>query len=350
MQLNEYDPWGGVSRSEGSIDPDTRFTGQKLDAETGLYYYGGRYYDAEISRFVSADPFVTQPSNPQNLDRYSYVTNNPQNYIDPSGYEGEATGGETSAGSYAIPLYGWVKFFMDLFSSEPKHDHRPKRTKSVADAKHQPKVTIENGGQGGLKNVLVYDSQGSCGGDDYPGCGSGGLGLTFVQALGSDRPVNKVKKGIGPKNILFGVGFSAIALTGIEGSFGIVFNPGLFGGKFDIGVFSSVGAGSGLNLSADAFAGYVEGPSLDAVRGLTVNLNTSAGSTLGVSGTMFTDPQTGQIVGGTLGPSWGLPQLPFGVSLTASQTGVISGREILSRIWPTVREIIGNIPITQPGY
>ena len=38
---NEYDPWGGVSRSEGSIDPDARFTGQKLDAETGLYYYGG---------------------------------------------------------------------------------------------------------------------------------------------------------------------------------------------------------------------------------------------------------------------------------------------------------------------
>jgi RHS repeat-associated protein len=86
VQLIEYDPWGAVSRSEGILDPDTRFTGQKLDPETGLYYYGGRYYDAEIGRFISADPFVQTPFDPQNLNRYSYVINNPQNYIDPDGY------------------------------------------------------------------------------------------------------------------------------------------------------------------------------------------------------------------------------------------------------------------------
>ena len=92
-QLNEYDPWGGVSRSEGATpgtpatcDPTHRFTGQELDAETGLYYYGGRYYDPEISRFISADPFVPRPGNPQTLNRYSYTLNNPVRYIDPSGY------------------------------------------------------------------------------------------------------------------------------------------------------------------------------------------------------------------------------------------------------------------------
>ncbi len=86
VQLNEYDPWGSVSRTEGTIDPTHRFTGQKLDPESGLYYYGGRYYDAETGRFVSADPFVQTPLDPQNLNRYSYVVNNPQNYIDPDGY------------------------------------------------------------------------------------------------------------------------------------------------------------------------------------------------------------------------------------------------------------------------
>jgi RHS repeat-associated protein len=89
VQLNEYGPWGEVSRSEVStppVDPDQRFTGQKLDPETGLYYYGGRYYDAEIGRFISPDPFVQTPFDPQNLNRYTYVLNNPQNYIDPSGY------------------------------------------------------------------------------------------------------------------------------------------------------------------------------------------------------------------------------------------------------------------------
>jgi RHS repeat-associated protein len=86
VQRNEYDPWGTVSKAVGNYDPTHRFNGKELDPETGLYYYGGRYYDPEISRFISPDPFVPQPGNPQALNRYSYTINNPQKYIDPSGY------------------------------------------------------------------------------------------------------------------------------------------------------------------------------------------------------------------------------------------------------------------------
>lgn len=86
VQLNEYEPWGGVSRSEGTIDPTHRFTGQELDPETGLYYYGGRYFDAEIGRFISPDPYVQAPDEPQNLNRYSYTLNNPVNLTDPTGH------------------------------------------------------------------------------------------------------------------------------------------------------------------------------------------------------------------------------------------------------------------------
>jgi RHS repeat-associated protein len=84
-QLTEYDPWGAVSNQNGNCDPTHRFTGKELDPETGLYYYGGRYYDPILARFVSPDPFVSDPD-PQNLNRYSYVLNNPINFIDPSGY------------------------------------------------------------------------------------------------------------------------------------------------------------------------------------------------------------------------------------------------------------------------
>jgi RHS repeat-associated protein len=52
---------------------------------TGLYYYGARYYDPTIGRFVSADTVVPSASNPQTLNRYSYCLNNPLRYIDPSG-------------------------------------------------------------------------------------------------------------------------------------------------------------------------------------------------------------------------------------------------------------------------
>ena len=68
-----------------TCDPTHRFTGQELDPESGLYYYGGRYYDQEISRFISPDPYVQEPDDPQNLNRYTYVLNNPQGYVDPNG-------------------------------------------------------------------------------------------------------------------------------------------------------------------------------------------------------------------------------------------------------------------------
>ncbi|MBI4488710.1 MAG: hypothetical protein HY694_06460, partial [Deltaproteobacteria bacterium] len=86
-QTVEYDPWGKVSRDEGIGDSVRRFTGKQLDPESGLYYYGGRYYDPELGRFISPDPFVSEPGNPQILNRYSYVGNNPVNYIDPDGFK-----------------------------------------------------------------------------------------------------------------------------------------------------------------------------------------------------------------------------------------------------------------------
>ncbi len=80
-----YFPFGDCRNSQGEIATDRLFTGQRLD-DTGLYYYGARYYDAGIGRFISADTIVQSFSNPQTLNRYSYVTNNPLKYTDPSGH------------------------------------------------------------------------------------------------------------------------------------------------------------------------------------------------------------------------------------------------------------------------
>lgn len=45
-----------------------------------------RYYEPTAGRFVSADAIVQSPTDPQSLNRYAYVRNNPLNLVDPSGY------------------------------------------------------------------------------------------------------------------------------------------------------------------------------------------------------------------------------------------------------------------------
>jgi len=80
-----YYPFGGTRIDTGSTDLNHKYTSQELDSETGFYYYNARYYDPELGRFISPDPIVPDPTNPQAFNRYSYVLNNPLFYIDPSG-------------------------------------------------------------------------------------------------------------------------------------------------------------------------------------------------------------------------------------------------------------------------
>lgn len=51
-----------------------------------LINFKGRIYDSVLNRFLNPDPFIQEPYNIQNLNRYSYGLNNPFKYNDPSGY------------------------------------------------------------------------------------------------------------------------------------------------------------------------------------------------------------------------------------------------------------------------
>ena len=67
---------------------DRCYTGQRsFEASLGsLYHDQARWYSPVLGRFLSPDPIVPDPGNPQDLNRYAYSLNNPLRYTKPSGY------------------------------------------------------------------------------------------------------------------------------------------------------------------------------------------------------------------------------------------------------------------------
>lgn len=65
---------------------DRGFTGHEMLDAVGLVHMNGRIYDPTLGRFLSVDPIVQEAGNLQNLNRYSYVLNNPLSMTDPSGF------------------------------------------------------------------------------------------------------------------------------------------------------------------------------------------------------------------------------------------------------------------------
>ena len=86
MGYDDYDPWGaqlvGRSVNSGSSDDKYKFTGKERDNETGYDYFGHRFYDSDVARWMQVDAMADKYPN---WSPYSYCLNNPINFNDPNG-------------------------------------------------------------------------------------------------------------------------------------------------------------------------------------------------------------------------------------------------------------------------
>jgi len=94
-----HDPYGGIQKVwVDAFDPKRKFSDKERDAESGLDYFGARYYSAPIRwgdghtsgnyRWLSTDPVLDRSRaipNPQLWSLYSYCANNPLKFTDPDG-------------------------------------------------------------------------------------------------------------------------------------------------------------------------------------------------------------------------------------------------------------------------
>jgi RHS repeat-associated protein len=95
IERHDYLPFGEECTTGGcaanlslpSSQP-RQFTGKERDAQTGMDYFGARYFSGERARFTTVDPvmpFASASVDPQLWNRYAYVHNNPLRFTDPDG-------------------------------------------------------------------------------------------------------------------------------------------------------------------------------------------------------------------------------------------------------------------------
>ena len=140
VQHIEYVPFGEVFVEERNNIWNTPylFNAKEFDEETGLYYYGARYYDPRLSLWISTDPL--QEKYP-NVVTYCFVYDNPLMYIDPTGMGPEDNPKVPSdKEKYAMKVVDFIKWasqnYNETTNGKREYPHKV-RGKYVNQNKHE---------------------------------------------------------------------------------------------------------------------------------------------------------------------------------------------------------------------
>ncbi len=109
-----FKAWGEDRYTSGSTPTSYRYTGQRIETSLSIYYYGARWYDPSLGRFLSADTVIPEASQGvQAWDRMAYANNNPIINNDPTGHAVPLPPRSPSYSSIYIP----VNYGLDLISA-----------------------------------------------------------------------------------------------------------------------------------------------------------------------------------------------------------------------------------------
>ncbi|MEB3104108.1 RHS repeat-associated core domain-containing protein, partial [Ferviditalea candida] len=103
----EQEPTEDITTELVKLNP-YRYAGYYWDRKTQYYYLQARYYDPRNGRFLSADTYRGEIDSPLTLNLYTYVQNNPINYVDPSGHKYCLGSLKEGLGCVAVIIGTWL--------------------------------------------------------------------------------------------------------------------------------------------------------------------------------------------------------------------------------------------------
>ena len=142
-----YDPYGAPAATSGSTDQPYRYSTKMYDADTGLYYFGYRFYSPDLGRWINRDPLGVRGG----LNLYAYALNNPLRYVDVDGLAPKDK------------LFGLPKRFWDWYHRKVKKGRPPNLEKEEAEELH--KEWLEAGKPGPDSKCDRTPSKGPTGND-----------------------------------------------------------------------------------------------------------------------------------------------------------------------------------------
>lgn len=83
----EYQPYGERLLQQGSGQNTLWYTGKPEESDLGISYFGARWYDPSLGRFLAVDPAGFTLNNLHSFNKYVYANNHPYLFVDPDGYE-----------------------------------------------------------------------------------------------------------------------------------------------------------------------------------------------------------------------------------------------------------------------
>ena len=115
----QYKPYGQRRLKEAdSVNPQTGiandngwaekiwYTGKEEELGMDINYFGARWYDPQLGRFLARDPVGFQNGNVHSFNRYTYVNNNPYKYVDPDGEFAQLIWGGIGGAAFDVALQG----------------------------------------------------------------------------------------------------------------------------------------------------------------------------------------------------------------------------------------------------